>query len=246
MRPDAPLSMEQGLQHWQGHAVVVGVGGIGSALVSALRRSAPGLTVHGAGRSGQDLSLDLENDASLEAFGTMVAQELRPLRLVINTAGLLHDGDLQPEKRLSQLTRRALERSFAVNAFAPALLARSIEPALEKTTPFHFASLSARVGSITDNRLGGWYAYRAAKAAHNQLLVTLALEWRRRWPLACVTVLHPGTTATDLSAPFRSGVAAEALFTTERAAQQLLTVLALQTPERSGAFLAWDGQEIPW
>jgi NAD(P)-dependent dehydrogenase (short-subunit alcohol dehydrogenase family) len=102
------------------------------------------------------------------------------------------------------------------------------------------------VGSIADNRLGGWYAYRAAKAAQNQLLRTLAIEWQRRLPQACVTLLHPGTTATELSAPFRSSVPASGLFSPERAAAHLLDVLETRTPATSGAFLAWDGQPVPW
>jgi len=234
---------------WQGHALIVGSGGLGTALAEALPSCAPGLTLWTAGRRGggpRHLPLDLEDDASLERFKEQAGSRLGPLRLVICTAGLLHDGSLQPEKRLSQVRRPHLERSFAVNAWGPLLLAQAIEPLLPRDVPTHFASLSARVGSIGDNRLGGWYAYRAAKAAHNQLLSTLALEWRRRLPQACVTLLHPGTTATALSEPFRSTVPPERLFTPERAAQQLLTVLAAQTPERSGAFLAWDGQTIPW
>ncbi len=121
-----------------------------------------------------------------------------------------------------------------------------MEPALPREQPVHFASLSARVGSIGDNRLGGWYAYRAAKAAQNQLLRTLALEWQRRLPLACVTLLHPGTTATALSAPFRSSVPAGGLFSPERAAGHLLDVLEQRAAGLSGSFLAWDGTSIPW
>ena len=157
------------------------------------------------------------------------------LRIVINTAGLLHDGDLQPEKRLSQVRRGCSGAQFRRQCLGPRCWwPRPIEPALPRDQPVHFASLSARVGSITDNQLGGWYAYRAAKAAQNQLLKTLALEWRRRLPLACVTLLHPGTTATPLSAPFRCGVPAEKLFSPERAAGHLLDVLEGQDarPER--------------
>ena len=234
------------LAGWSGQALVVGAGGIGQALASALSLQAPGLQVRTAGPMRGDWRLDLSSDASLTEFIAAHGCLLRPLRLVICCAGLLHGSDLQPEKRLAQVRRRSLERSFAVNAFGPLLLAQALEPLLERGQPFHFASLSARVGSIGDNHLGGWYAYRAAKAAQNQLLRTLALEWRRRLPLATVTLLHPGTTATDLSAPFRSGVAPERLFTPEQAALQLLAVLARQTPEQSGAFLAWDGQPIPW
>lgn len=234
---------------WQGHALVVGAGGIGRALLDALPARAPGLTVWSAGRQGagpHHLVLDLEDDTSLDHFSLEVSRQLMPLRLVICTAGLLHEGELQPEKRLSQVRRWMLQRSFAVNGWGPLLLAQAIEPALPQDLPCHFASLSARVGSIGDNRLGGWYAYRAAKAAQNQLLTTLALEWRRRRPQACVTLLHPGTTATTLSQPFRSSVRPEGLFTPSQAAEQLLTVLEGQTPERSGAFLAWDGQTVPW
>ena len=126
------------------------------------------------------------------------------------------------------------------------LLAKAVEPLLERDRPVHFVSLSARVGSISDNRTGGWYAYRAAKSAQNQLLKTLSVEWSRRWPNATVTLLHPGTTDTALSKPFQSFVPPEKLFSPERAADQLLTVLSTQTPQQSGSFLAWDGQPIDW
>ena len=245
MNPETPGPW----QDWQGHALVVGAGGIGRALLHALPARAPRLTLWSAGRSAggpRHLSLDLEDDSSLAGFAADVAERLQPLRLVICAAGLLHEGELQPEKRLSQIRRWMLQRSFAVNAWGPLLLAQAIEPALPKELPCHFASLSARVGSIADNRLGGWYAYRAAKAAQNQLLTTLSLEWRRRLPLACVTLLHPGTTATELSAPFQSSVKPDRLFTPAHAADQLLTVLEGQSPERSGAFLAWDGETVPW
>jgi NAD(P)-dependent dehydrogenase (short-subunit alcohol dehydrogenase family) len=237
---------------WQGHGLVVGAGGIGRALLEALPARAPGLRLWSAGRRRPgpegwqpDLELDLSDDGSLERLTGELAA-LTPLRLVICCAGLLHDGTLQPEKRLAQVRRSSLERSFAVNAWGPLLLAQALESALPRQQPCHFASLSARVGSIGDNGLGGWYSYRAAKAAQNQLLRTLALEWRRRFPQACVTLLHPGTTATALSEPFRGGVPPERLFSPERAAQQLLDVLERQTPECSGSFLAWDGQPIPW
>ncbi|MFN9646326.1 MAG: SDR family NAD(P)-dependent oxidoreductase [Cyanobacteriota bacterium] len=231
---------------WQGHALVVGPGGIGQALLQALPERAPHLRLWSAGRRRGELRVDLADPQSLEAFGREVVRELTPLRLVICAAGVLHGDGLQPEKRLSHVRVEALRRSFEVNAWGPLLLAQAVEGALPRDEPSHLASLSARVGSIGDNRLGGWYAYRAAKAAQNQLLRTLALEWRRRLPQACVTLLHPGTTVTALSAPFRSAVPASGLFTPQRAASHLLDVLEGQTPETSGAFLAWDGQPIPW
>lgn len=233
-------------QSWEGHALVVGLGGIGEALLGALPGRAPHLRLWSAGRSQGDLRVDLEDPLSLERLGQVAQQHLAPLRLVICAAGLLHGEGLQPEKRLNQVRSAALAKSFAVNAWGPLLLAQALEAAMPAAQPSHFASLSARVGSIGDNRLGGWYAYRGAKAAQNQLLHTLALEWRRRLPQACVTLLHPGTTATALSKPFRSSVPAERLFAPDRAAAYLLDVLERQTPERSGAFLAWDGTTVPW
>lgn len=246
---------------WFGHALVVGSGGLGLALLEALLERAPHLQLWASNRSGVPkalrapaeradavrwIALDLSASDSLQALHQRAQDQLQPLRLVINASGVLHGDHLQPEKRLSQVTAAALERSFRVNAFGPLLLAQAVEGAMPMDLPVHFASLSARVGSIGDNHLGGWYSYRAAKAAQNQLLRTLALEWRRRRPLACVTLLHPGTTATPLSEPFRSSVPPERLFSPERAAQQLLDVLEGQHAQTSGRFLAWDGQEIPW
>ena len=234
---------------WQGLALVVGSGGIGEAVATALEQRWPDLTVVTAGRrnNGRDqVQLDLESDADLEQLAPTLQGYGQPLRLVFNCSGRLHGPGLQPEKRLSQVTRAALSEQFAINAFAPVMLAKAVEPLLDRRHPFHFASLSARVGSIGDNRTGGWYGYRAAKAAQNQLLKTLSIEWSRRWPNATVTLLHPGTTDTALSKPFQSFVPPEKLFTPQRAAAQLLAVLAEQTPERSGSFIAWDGQPIDW
>jgi NAD(P)-dependent dehydrogenase (short-subunit alcohol dehydrogenase family) len=242
---------------WQGRALVVGHGGIGQALVRQLAERAPNLEVLATSRdagisavrqgntTASLLPLDLSSDASLAALGERLSGG-PPLRIVINTAGLLHDGELQPEKRLSQVQRIHLERHFGVNGFGPLLLAQTLEPLLPRDQPCHFASLSARVGSIGDNRLGGWYSYRAAKAAQNQLLRCLAIEWARRLPQACVSLLHPGTTATPLSAPFQGSVPPERLFTPDRAARQLLAVLQGLGPAQTGLFWAWDGQPIPW
>jgi NAD(P)-dependent dehydrogenase (short-subunit alcohol dehydrogenase family) len=241
------------LERWQGRALVVGCGGIGAALVRALAQRAPGLERLATRRSdgatdglpARLLRLDLTCEHSLaELRGNLAGGP--PLRLVINTAGLLHGEGIAPEKRLAQVNRAALRTSFELNAFGPLLLAQALEPLIPKDLPCHFASLSARVGSIADNRSGGWYAYRGAKAAQNQLLRTLALEWRRRLPQMCVSLLHPGTTATPLSQPFQANVPAGQLFSPERSASQLLDVLCGLGPDQSGGFWAWDGQPIPW
>lgn len=157
---------------------------------------------------------------------------------------MLHGDGIRPEKSVAQVRRAALEQVFALNAFAPILLAQALLPLLTGTCMF--ASLSARVGSIGDNRLGGWYAYRASKAAQNQLMKTFAIELARRNPQACCLLLHPGMVDTALSAPFQANVPAERLFTPPRAAAQLLGIIARATPADSGRFIAWDGTNIPW
>ncbi len=234
---------------WEGLALIVGAGGIGSAIATQLAQRCPALQVLTCGRAGapdQDLTLNVENDESLAHLCQAVRQQDRPLRLVFNCSGRLHGPGLQPEKRLQQVNRCQLEEQFSINAIAPLLLAKAIEPMLNRHEAFHFASLSARVGSISDNHSGGWYGYRAAKAAQNQLIRCLSIEWARRWPSATVTLFHPGTTNTALSKPFQSFVAPEQLFSPERAARQLVDLLLEQTPAQTGRFLAWDGQEIPW
>ena len=218
-------------------------------MVATVRSRCPDLTVLTAGRSGSpllDLRLDLEDDDSLNALASQLATFDRPLRLVFNCSGRLHGPDLTPEKRLRQVERRQLSEQFGINAIGPVLLAKAVEPLLRRDQPFHFASLSARVGSISDNRSGGWYGYRAAKAAQNQLLRCLSIEWARRWPLATVSLFHPGTTDTALSKPFHGFVPPEQLFHPQRSADHLADLLLQQTPEQSGRFLAWDGQVIPW
>ena len=234
---------------WLGRALIVGGGGIGSELATRLADRCPQLTVTLCRRTPKapsDWPLDLEKSESLSRLTEMVADDPLPLRLVFNATGRLHGPSLQPEKRLQHVQQDALIESFRINAAGPLLLAKAVEPAIRRDQPFHFASLSARVGSIGDNRSGGWYAYRSAKAAQNMMLRTLSVEWARRYPKATVTVLHPGTTDTPLSEPFQSFVPPEKLFSPKRTADYLLDVLLQQTPEQSGAFLAWDGQSIPW
>ncbi|MEM9384726.1 MAG: SDR family NAD(P)-dependent oxidoreductase [Pseudomonadota bacterium] len=191
--------------------------------------------------------LDLEAPDSIATAAQEVAQRLpkaQSLRLVINVAGLLHDATHQPEKRLENLSAAALARAFAVNATGPMLVAQHFMFLLPTSGRSLFASLSARVGSISDNRLGGWYAYRASKAAQNMLTKTLAIEWARRLPDCVCVGLHPGTVATDLSAPFRSGVPEQQLFSPERSAAALLEVLSSLGKQDSGHCFAWDGQRI--
>ena len=194
------------------------------------------------------VALDATEEDSIARAADSVAGVTDRLHLVVNCAGLLHGGPpaLAPEKRLADVRADALAASFAVNAFGPLLVAKHFERLLAQRERVVFASISARVGSIGDNRLGGWYAYRGAKAAQNMFTKTLAIEWARsRRNVICVA-LHPGTTDTDLSRPFQANVPAGKLFTPERTVRQLLEIIDRLTPADTGRFLAWDGGGIPW
>ena len=256
---------ESGVATLQGHGLVVADGALGRAVVRLLLDQAPALTITITGRSPKPRPdtrqllqqapdrltygvLDLCRDEQLAALGDHLNRLEHPLRLVFNASGWLHGPARHqtPEKRLAALHRSALQQSFAINAWGPVLLAQAVEPALKRAGRAWFASLSARVGSIGDNQLGGWYSYRAAKAAQNQLLKTVALEWRRTMPGVCVACLHPGTMDSPLSQPFQARVPPERLFTPDFSAAALLRVLLSLTPRESGCFLAWDGQPIPW
>jgi NAD(P)-dependent dehydrogenase (short-subunit alcohol dehydrogenase family) len=194
------------------------------------------------------VELDLTREDSIAGAAAQVAGDTERLHLVVNCAGLLHGGPsaVAPEKRLADVRPEALAASFAVNAAGPLLVAKHFERLLTHRERAVFASISARVGSIGDNRLGGWYAYRGAKAAQNMFTKTLAIEWARsRRNVVCVA-LHPGTTDTDLSRPFQANVPADKLFPVERTVRQLLDVIDHLGPADTGSFLAWDGREIPW
>ena len=194
------------------------------------------------------LPLDVTDEASIAAAAAATAHAVSRLHLVVNCAGVLHDAtcSMRPERRLADVRPESLAQSFAVNAIGPLLVARHFEHTLAHTDRAVFASLSARVGSIEDNRLGGWYAYRASKAAQNMYTRTLAVEWARsRRNVICVA-LHPGTTDTDLSRPFQGNVPEGKLFGVDYAVARLLEVIDRLQPADTGKFLAWDGERIPW
>ena len=220
------------------NAVVIGAsGGIGAALVEA--REEEDVRVLPLARSFTgDRHLDLENEPSIAAAAARAGSP----DLVIVATGLLHDAEHGPEKALRELDPAWLARQFAVNAIGPALVAKHFLPVMPKAARSVLAFLSARVGSITDNRLGGWYGYRASKAALNQLVRTLAIEDKRRNDRGLVVALHPGTVDTALSQPFRQ--AGRDLFKPDRAAVQLLDVIDGLKVTDSGRHFAWDGSEI--
>jgi NAD(P)-dependent dehydrogenase (short-subunit alcohol dehydrogenase family) len=223
-------------------AVVIGAsGGIGAALVSRLQASGRYAAVHALSRSGT--GFDLEDEASIAAAAARVGEGPVPA-LVFVATGVLHHG-FEPERSWRALDAEHLLRDYRINAVGPALVARHFLPLLPRDRPAVFTALSARVGSIGDNRLGGWHSYRASKAALNMLLRNLAVELGRTHPQAVVAGLHPGTVDTGLSAPFQKGVKPEKLFTAAYSAERLLSVIAGLTPADSGGVFAWDGARIP-
>ena len=233
-------------------AVVIGSGGgIGRALVTqlverdaydevvALSREKPEGDGEGPVRHGL---IDVADPAGIAAAAASVGG---PLDLVVIATGLLHEGPRRPEKSLAELDADWLGRLFQVNAIGPALVLRHFAPLLATDRRATIAALSARVGSISDNRLGGWYGYRASKAALNMIVRTAAIELARTRPRALCVGLHPGTVDTPLSEPFRRGVAADRLFTPEFAAGRLLDVLGSLEASDTGKCFAWDGTVIP-
>ena len=228
-----------------GSAVVIGAsGGIGRALANALDDEGLFEQVHRLSRSAEGAGhIDLEDEASIAAAAEKVAASPAPTLILVAT-GILHKDEQGPEKTMRELDPEWLARNFAVNMIGPALVAKHFLPLMPRTGRTVFAALSARVGSISDNRLGGWYGYRASKAALNMTIRNLAIEHKRKNDRAIIVGLHPGTVDTQLSQPFQKNVSAKQLFDTERAALQLLDVLDDLKPADSGHIFAWDGEEI--
>ena len=225
-------------------AVAIGAsGGLGGAFVRALREGGEFAEVIGLGRASEP-PIDLTDEALIEAAARYVAGRRHPLRLVINAAGMLDRYGGVAEKSLKQLDAASMQRVFALNTIGPAILMKHFLPLLAADGRSVFASLSARVGSIADNRLGGWYSYRASKAALNQLVRTAAIELHRTRPQAVCVAIHPGTVATALSAPFnKHGLDVQ---TPELAAQRVLDVLSRLDSSHSGQFFDHHGMPVPW
>ncbi len=229
-----------------------GSGGVGAAIVRALTADLNCSAVYAAARlavpqSGKvrGLQFDLTDEASIAACVEAASAD-GPLDLVFVATGLLHNADIRPEKSLRAISPEAMTRAFQVNTIGPALIAKHALPKLRKDDKAVFAALSARVGSISDNRLGGWHSYRASKSALNMLVKNCAIELARTHPKALCVTLHPGTVDTPLSQPFQSNVADGKLFTPDRSARALLTVLDQLGPDQTGGLIAWDGERIPF
>ncbi|XP_059438587.1 uncharacterized protein LOC132171318 [Corylus avellana] len=198
--------------------------------------------------------LDLTLESTIEASAKSIRERFGFLNLLINASGILSIPDvLQPETTLSKLEKSSLLLAYEVNAIGPVLVIKHMWPLLKvgsgsgtERDSAVVANLSARVGSIGDNRLGGWHSYRASKAGLNQLTKTVSVEFaRKKDPIICI-LLHPGTVDTDLSRPFQRNVAEGKLFTKEFSVQKLLGIINNAKIHDNGKFFAWDGQEIPW
>jgi NAD(P)-dependent dehydrogenase (short-subunit alcohol dehydrogenase family) len=231
-----------------GLALVIGAqGGIGAALLHTLNareaQNKPFVAVQGLGRNSMP-ALDLLDEGSIRNCAEQVAAGGIPVRLVIDATGFLHNAAWGPEKSWQQLDAAHMAHSFAINAIGPALVMKHFLPLLARDGKSVFATLSAKVGSIGDNRLGGWYSYRASKAALNQLVHTAAIELHRKNPQAVCVALHPGTVDTGLSSPFaKTGLEVR---TPDQAALRLLAVVDGLQPADNGGFLNHDGTRLPW
>jgi NAD(P)-dependent dehydrogenase (short-subunit alcohol dehydrogenase family) len=211
-------------------SIIIGQGGIGTALADridgALRWSRP--------------DVDPTDEESI----VRAAAKVDTVDLAIVTTGMLHDDEQRPERALKELDPARLARSFAINAIAPALVAKHLIPKMPRDRRAVFAVLGARVGSIGDNRTGGWHGYRASKAALVMLMKTIAIETARSRPHAIIVTLHPGTVDTGMSKPFQGNMTPEKLFTPGFAAARLLSVVDSLTSADSGGHFAWDGSRI--
>ncbi|WP_417594674.1 SDR family NAD(P)-dependent oxidoreductase [Parasphingorhabdus sp.] len=227
-------------------AVVIGAsGGIGAAVADLLETGGEYEAVVRLSRSGDSpVPLDVTSEGSIDAAAKWLRDHHIAPSLVFVATGLLHDERNGPEKSLRQLDTAWLIKNYQVNAIGPTLIAKYLLPLMLRDGTIKFAALSARVGSISDNRLGGWYGYRSSKAALNMMIRNLSIEWSRKNQRSIIVALHPGTVDTDLSAPFQDNVPPQKLFGCGRAARQLLAVLDGLEPADSGKIFAWDGTEI--
>lgn len=234
-------------------AVIGASGGIGSALVEALCQNPQATQIFALSRNPSphsspkvvSLPLDYTDEDSLIAAQDAL-RSAGTFDLIIIATGLLQGQGIAPEKNMRALSHDNFAQSFLVNTAGPAICAKYMLPLLKRDSKAVLAALSARVGSISDNRLGGWYAYRASKAALNMVIKTLAIEYGRRFKQAAIIGLHPGTVDTKLSKPFQSNVPAGKLFTPQQSAAYLLNVINDVIPQQhSGHVLDWDGKIVP-
>ena len=233
-------------------AIIGTSGALGRAFTRFFSKNYPESTIHAFSRKlSEDLGgnvinevIDYHNEASISEAATRCSK-MGPIDRVIIATGILHQGeDLLPEKSLRALSANNFQKLFEVNTIVPAMIAKHFLPQLNRQTQSIFAVLSARAGSIADNQMGGWYAYRASKAALNMILKNAAIEIGRRNRKAILVGLYPGTVDSFLSKPFQRNVPAEKLFTPEFSVNQMMSLMQKMSPDDSGKFFEWDGEEV--
>lgn len=233
--------------------VIIGASGaIGGAMVDALSEDRAN-TVYAFSRSHKSFDqdnvisghLDFDDEDTIEAAAATASKNGAPDMVIVAT-GLLHEGNILPEKSIKSLSQDNMHALFQVNTVGPSMVMKYFLPIMPKDRPYIIASLSARVGSISDNSLGGWYSYRAAKAALNMVIKTASIEATRRNDQSIIIGLHPGTVDSDLSKPFQSFVPEGKLFDATFSAAQLLDVMAQRRSKDTGKLYAWDAQEIEY
>ena len=231
---------------------IVGFGGIGRALAELLLENKDVVELAVITRSKASVQLEhpklrvFEWNVAQAALPDVVISDTSPPTVVINTLGLLHSEGIMPEKRLADFKPTSFEQVMTVNAQSTMLLAQGLEQWVGRKGACVMIALSARVGSISDNRAGGWISYRVSKAALNMAVKTISIEWQRTRPNMAIVAYHPGTVDSELSKPFQSRVPADRLFTPTFAAQKLLALITNLSAADSGRFFAWDGSEVPW
>lgn len=231
------------------HVLVIGAGGgLGKALVTHYLNE--GAIVTAWSRREQPFMHDSLNWRQLADYRhDQIEPELMHLNELdgaISTLGMLHNDEFMPEKHLGAVSAEQLRHSFEVNAILPILLLQQVLPKLPRKSPAFWVQLSAKVGSITDNYLGGWYSYRASKAALNMLLKTASIELGRSHKQLTIAAIHPGTTDTTLSKPFQERLPEDKLYSPEQSATRIAQVIENLTTEQSGKLLHWDGTELPY
>lgn len=229
------------------NVLIIGAGGgLGKALVAHYHQA--GHQVQAISRQASslpDVSWLQVEDYSAKQLQALLPQ-LQPPKVVISTLGVLHNDHFMPEKRLADVNLEQLHESFRVNAVMPILLLQQLLGLLPKKSECVWAQLSAKVGSISDNYLGGWYSYRASKAALNMLLKTAAVDLKRTHKQLCIAAIHPGTTDTGLSEPFQQRLAADKLYTPAQSAQRIAAVIEQLHADNSGGFWHWDGSPLSY
>ena len=222
----------------QPRAIVIGSDGtIGSVIVDQLGSK---YEVYRISRASCDYS-----ESALQAQSEYLMKQGK-FSKIICTIGVLHDDVVNPEKRIKELDQNKLMHYFYINSVLPTLCIKHFHNLLDKSSSSTFACLSAMVGSTKDNQLGGWYGYRASKAALNSLVKTASIELTRTHKSSSLIAIHPGTTIGDLSAPFAKNVKPGKYYTPSQSAQRILAVMNSVSPNQSGSFFNWDGQLLDW